>query len=651
MARLGCLAVSIRTGIAALGLAVATLALAPCAVLAEGTTTAIPTSASTSTPTAAGSPPVADTPRTVRIGVLAYLGADESAATWQPTIAALDAALPGYRFRLLPLGHADLRKDLEEGKLDFVITNPGHYVELETAFGISRIATLESDRPVSSVVIVPSARSPRGDSPVESLSSLAGKRLAIVAADAFGGFQVIWRELADAGVDPLTDLDLVITGLPMIRVIEAVRDGRADAGIIRGCLLEDLRKAEPGAYDDLRIVAGRRVEGYDCVLSSPVYPDWPFAKTRKTPRGLARKVATALLSMPETPGGPNWTVPLDYQPVHDLFRDLRIGPYAHSGDITFAEIFSAYREWFIIIGMALVGWLLYMVRVEHLVRDRTRALSRANEDLRLEIVERQRVEEADRLHRRELDHVARLSVLGEMVGNIAHELNQPLAAISNYAQGCTLRLRGGNFRADDMEKASLLIAEQAERAATVIQRIRAFVRKRESQTERFAFHAPLEDCRTLIEAVTRQKGVRLDLRLGRDLPEIEGDRVQLQQVILNLAQNAVDAMADMPEERRRLTITSSSDGAGGCLCVCDRGVGIADEALSRFCEPFYTSKPDGLGLGLALSRSIMEAHGGHLAAERGTDGGTVVHMWLPSAPPAGADVATPANAETENDRS
>ena len=564
--------------------------------------------------------------RDVRVGVLAYLGAEESLETWQPTIAALTAAMPGDRFVLVPLDHAGLRAALGANALDFVITNPGHYVELETDFGISRIATLESERPVSSVVIVP-----KTDTATTDLSDLKGKRLAIVDDDAFGGFQVIWRELMKAGVDPLIDLELVITGLPMTRVIEAVHEGRADAGVLRGCLLEELQRADRAKYGGFRIIAGRRVEGYDCLLSSPVYPDWPFAKTRTTDRALAKRVATALLSVPEGTGGASWTVPLDYQPVHDLFRELRIGPYARSGKISLSEIFEAYRDWFIVIGMALAGWLLYMLRVEHLVRERTRALSQANDDLRHEMTERHRAEEADRLHRRELDHVARLSVLGEMVGNIAHELNQPLAAISNYAQGCTLRLRRDDFNARDMEQASLLIAEQAERAATVIQRIRAFVRKRESQTEILAFNAPLEDCRSLIEAVTRQQGVQLDIDEGTDLPLIEGDRVQLQQVILNLAQNGVDAMADVAPKDRRLVITTAREGAGGRLSVRDNGVGIDPDALSRFCEPFYTTKPEGIGLGLALSRSIMEAHGGHLAAERADGGGTIVYMWLPEA--------------------
>jgi two-component system sensor histidine kinase TtrS len=569
--------------------------------------------------------------KTVTVGFLAYLGEERGLETWGPTLNALRAALPGVTVQGRAFDHAGLRAALAADHLDFIITNPGHYVELESAFGASRVATLQSDAPVASVVL---AR--RGPDAPTALADLRGTRLAIPAENAFGGFQVIWRELADAGVDPLTETALVVTGLPMTRVLEALTTGRADVGVVRACLLEDMERSRPGTAQAFQVVGERRDPAIPCALSSRVYPDWPFAKARHTDNALAQKVATALLSMPPAPDGTAWTVPLDYQPVHDLFRELRIGPYAREGKVTVAEILRDYREWLIAIAAGLGVWLLYMVRVEHLVRERTRELAQANTDLRREMAERHRIEEAARLRQRELDHVARLSLLGEMAGNIAHELNQPLGAISNYAQGCALLLDRGDADPGRLREATGRIVQQAERAALVIQRIRAFVGKRDIQRQLLDLNDLTRECEALMEAATRQAGVVCDLDLEPDPPPVVGDRVQLQQVVLNLVRNAVDAMVDTPREKRHILVTTARDREGARLTVRDRGTGFTPEALRRFREPFHTTKADGIGLGLALSGSIMEAHEGRLWAENNGDGrGASVHLWLPAAPDEG----------------
>jgi len=558
-----------------------------------------------------------------RIGVLDYVGAEHSLSHWQATRAALDAALPNDDFSLVPLGLADMAEALKAGELDFVITNPGQYADLEYRFHISRIATAEGDLPVASTLVS------RGD--LGALSDLAGKRLAVVSPEAFGGFQVIWREMKAADPALPGQVELVVTGYPMQSAAEAVLDGRAEAAVLRACLLEELQAADPARWGGL-VPFAVTGEADGCALSSRSYPGWPFAKTATTDPALAKRVAVALLGIE---AGNLWTVPLDYQPVHDLMRELRIGPYARTGPVSLEEFASDYSEWLIGIAVALAFWAIYSVRVEMLVRRRTKALSEANADLTREMAERKRAEEADRQHQRELEHVARLSILGEMASSIAHELNQPLSAISMYAQGSLMRLKSGTFARPDMEKAAGEIAAQAERAATVVRRIRAFVRKRESQMAPVDPAELLAESAALFAAPTHRAGVEVTMEIAADLPEITADRVQLQQVVLNLVQNAVDAMAEVAPEARRLTITCDRlddrvRGAGLRLVVRDRGQGLDAEGLARFAEAFHTTKPEGIGLGLALSRSIVEAHGGWIAAETPADGvGLMVTIWLP----------------------
>ncbi len=551
----------------------------------------------------------------VTVGVLAFLGAERSVAAWSDTRTALERAIPETDFQLIPLDLPEMRRAVANGDVDFVITNPGNYVELEAAQGVSRIATFEGGEPVASTIFT------RADGPVRSLEDLRGARVMAVAPRAFGGFQIAWRELAEHGIDPGADLRLSFSGFPMDKVVAAVRAGQADAGIVRGCLLEHMAANGEIRLEEFRVLHEMPHSGLDCRVSSRLYPDWPFAKLAGTPPELAKRVAVALLAMPATPG---WTVPLDYQPVHELFRALRIGPYERLGEVPLAELFWRHWHWLLIVALAAGWWVIHVWRVEHLVKLRTTELER-------EIAERQRIEEREREQRRELDHVARLSILGEMAGNLAHELNQPLAAITNYADGCALRLQAGRSDEAELLATTQRIAEQAKRAGRVIQRIRALVRKRDAVRLPFDLGDAAREAADLFEGQARRAGVAMTLDLADRLPPVEGDRIQVQQVVLNLLQNAFDAMAATPPAARRLTIATARDGATVRLSVADRGGGLSAEARERLFEPYFTTKPEGIGLGLALSRSIIEAHGGRLWAEDNPAGGVVMHVALPLA--------------------
>ena len=266
-------------------------------------------------------------PRTVRIGLLAFLDADVMSSQWEPLLDHLATSLPGYKPVLVQLDHAALRAAVAASSVDFVITNPGSYVALEMEFGISRIATLDTAqapsplRAVGSAVIVLAERKD-----LRSLADLAGKRVMAVGEDAFGGFQLAWREFAQLGMDPFTDFStLDFVGLPMSKLTQAVSEGRTDAGIVRACMIESLA---PQAQSKFRVLSPRFEPDFPCQTSTRLYPDWPIATLRSTPPALAKSVATALLAMPPTPEGMSWTVPADYQSVHELFRELRTGPYS-----------------------------------------------------------------------------------------------------------------------------------------------------------------------------------------------------------------------------------------------------------------------------------------------------------------------------------
>jgi PAS domain S-box-containing protein len=247
-----------------------------------------------------------------------------------------------------------------------------------------------------------------------------------------------------------------------------------------------------------------------------------------------------------------------------------------------------------------------------------------------DITYRKDAEERSRLHRDELAHVARLSTMGEMAAEMAHELNQPLQAIANYASGCTLRLRGKGPAAEDLLSALSEITEQSNRASGLIRRMRNFVRKREPQRAYVDMNQRVRDVVALANFEARKQQATLRLDLQDSLPQVFADSIQLEQVILNLVLNGLESMVLTPEEQRVVRVCTVSDSPDSVeVQVWDRGRGFDKETALCMFDPFYTTRDAGLGLGLSISRSIVEAHGGKLWASLNPEGGALFRFVVP----------------------
>lgn len=558
----------------------------------------------------------------VRVGILAPEGESEAFRNWAALNAYLENALPGHDFEFEFQNLAGLRAAVAEKRLDFAITNSGNYVELESAYGLHRIATLDNARfpspneAVASAVVV---RADRHD--LNRLADLRGKHVLAVDEHAFGGYQIAWRELEQVDIDPGSDLRLSFTGFPLQAIVADVANGRADAGIVRACELEDMAARGEIRLADFRVLDAPAHDGFPCLRSTRLYPDWPFSALRGTPRGLSKEVAAALLAMPAGKDGMSWTVPTDYQPVYMLFHDLRIGPYAYLKKDALHEFLTRYKGWLLFAAALLAGWMVHTVRVEQRVLARTRALRQALETSA-------RMEREARAQQEKLDHMARLGILGELSSMLAHELNQPLSAIGNFARGMERRIESGRMEPEPLLEASREVAEQADRAREVMQRIRAFTRKRESRREPVPL-AHIIDSAVNLFASVGDRAPAVDLQAEGDAVVL-ADRLQIEQVLLNLLKNGMDAMQDTAPAERHLRVNCQRDGGFCRVCVIDRGVGLDAEGQAHLFEPFYTTKPDGMGLGLSLCKSIVEAHGGHLWAEPGEHGrGLAVCFTVP----------------------
>lgn len=233
-------------------------------------------------------------------------------------------------------------------------------------------------------------------------------------------------------------------------------------------------------------------------------------------------------------------------------------------------------------------------------------------------------------HQAELAHVARLSMMGELTASLAHELIQPLHAVKNYAYGASCRLRRSADRDAEQEMVLEQISVEADRAAEIIRRIRRFVEKRAIQFSDLCVNGVIRDAVLLAKMTLERYRARIDLDLAVDLPTVVGDPIQIEQVVMNLVLNALEGMDDLPDDSRQLGITTLRCGDGIVqVDVCDSGVGIRDADLERVFEPFFTTKLEGMGMGLAICRSIVHAHGGRLWVTRNRTQGCTFHFTLP----------------------
>ncbi|MCC7414365.1 MAG: PAS domain S-box protein [Gammaproteobacteria bacterium] len=249
--------------------------------------------------------------------------------------------------------------------------------------------------------------------------------------------------------------------------------------------------------------------------------------------------------------------------------------------------------------------------------------------------EQLRAEREARGHRERLAHAGRLNSMGEMASGIAHEINQPLTAISAYARACQRLYESGRTGHPDFLDALVQIGAQAERAGEVIRRLRRFVHKRESRVERTDLREELAAVIQFAAVDTRTNETRIELRTPPALPAVSADAIQVQQVVLNLVRNAIEAMEGLPAADKAIIIDVAAAGPDFVeIGIADAGAGV-DEALARnLFKPFFTTKATGMGLGLIISQSIIEAHGGRIWHTPNEPRGSVFRFTLPVALPA-----------------
>jgi len=282
-------------------------------------------------------------------------------------------------------------------------------------------------------------------------------------------------------------------------------------------------------------------------------------------------------------------------------------------------------------------------QAEELMHQAMQDLNLANQDLEQkvrartakleqEITERKQAEADIRQLRDEFAHIARVSAMGELTAYLAHELKQPLTAIRINAQAAQRFLTGDKPNIDELHEALKDIIKDNRRADDVIEKLRAMLRKSQRRITRLQINNIVRDTLPLINSYGIMRNISFKLELDENIQLVAGDRIQLQQVILNLILNSSEALMDTAEELRTIVVrTSQEDTQKVTLSVKDNGPGIEEKVVSHLFEPFYTTKQEGLGIGLTISRFIIEEHAGQLWAENNPDSGTTFYFTVPIA--------------------
>jgi len=565
----------------------------------------------------------------VRIGVLAKRGPERCLEKWEPTAEYLTAEIPGRSFVIKPLGHDEVGLAVKRGQVDFVLTNPSSYVELERLYGAIGIVTLKNlylGKPYTVYAAAIFRRADRDD--IRDVDDLKGKTFMAVDEESFGGWQMAWRELKKHGIDPRRDFSDLRFGGTHDTVVLAVQEGKVDAGTVRADTFERMAMEGKIRLEEFHVIHEQRGVNDDlpCKHSTGIYPEWPLAKAAHTSDELAEKVAVALEGIPQDSSVARaarcagWTIPHNYESVHECLRELRIRPYQDYRRLTGGAVVRRYWPWLAgAVGLLIIAGLISF-HVTRLNRKLRQALSQYSNEL----AERKRTEESLRKSEQLRAESEKLAAVGRLAAGVAHEINNPLTGVLTFSHLVREKEDLDEQAREDLD----LIIHETSRVSEIVQGLLAFARERPAVKEPLDVN---DVVRLTIQLLGNQEAfhdVIVTGELEEGLPRVDADMNQIQQVLVNLSLNACEAMP----EGGALTISTSVQDGKVLVAVADTGCGIRQEHLDQIFEPFFTTKPvgKGTGLGLSVSYGIMRQHGGRLEVESEVGKGTTFTMVLPS---------------------
>ncbi|WP_439234815.1 sensor histidine kinase [Lonepinella koalarum] len=541
-----------------------------------------------------------------QIGILAQRGTTHTYAKWQPWVDWLNQQLnPEHHFVLVMLDLDDLKQEKAKD-LDFIITNQSQFFYLNDT-PVRWLVTLNSPRQQHNTIgRIGSAIIVRADSQYRTLQDLKGKKIAAVGNDAFGGFLLGYHEFVQHNLSEKHDLHFQFTGFPVDNTLFWLKEKKVDAAITPVCLLEDLVIEGVLKQQDFRLLLDKP-NTIGCWASTDLLPNWSLAAMPKVPHSLATTLVTLLLN--HSPAElPQWTPPLSTLQADYILREL----YRHPQQNLWADVkywLIQYQGWIIaIISFILLNYLW----VSWQIHRKSKALEQVYQDLHF--------------YQKQLAQADRLSILGEMTAGIAHEINQPLSAISMYSAGLKHQLSQSGYASQVTNKILDVldkIIHQVDRSVKIVQNLRHWAKaKNANDKERILLHTTLQ--RTIYFVQQQNKQAKIQLNCDIQL-QIYVCTTMLEQVVCNCLLNALQANADQIAINVQPIHTDKIQ-----IEIVDNGSGFTQQQLDFPFVPFQSTKPDGLGLGLVICQRLIQSQGGDIQLSNLPQGsGARVNLLLP----------------------
>ena len=560
----------------------------------------------------------------VRIAVLDTLDPWFFVQTFAPTMAHLRKTLPDLQFETREYGFASLRSALEKNEVDFLISPSGHYSFLSETSGAQHLATRRQPNSVDPVHASGSTLIVRkDDNRFHDLADLRGARVAAYSESSLDGWIAMLGALLDLTDEPEDFFgEKIFTDYATPDPLMLVVAGEADAAILRACELETFLVNGITGADQVKVIGAVNHADFACLHSTELYPDIVFASLPRASANTAEKIAVALLTMPVTEDGYRWGLTNSFKAVQNLYRELQIGPYSYLNETSLDRIWQRYREWFLLLFLFVMFGIVHIVRTDRLINIRTSELRKA-------LQEKKEMEKIARKNRSELERIEKLGFISFLSGFLAHEIRQPVTALKNYSQGLLQYLKVHHIEDQTIERAGQQIGKAAENIAEIADHVRSYVKgTKTAGLQRLNLTEVLEQ--TLQKY--KQQGDFLNVSLSVHQPQhktiwVDADRLELELIVINLIKNAVHAVKDMHDGRVLISVSANSQQA--VFSVQDNGKVLDDETFIRLGTTTQSTKPDGLGIGLTLCKTMISTYGGHIRFVHARPQGLIVEVTLP----------------------
>ena len=570
---------------------------------------------------------------TIRFAVLAFRSPEQTVLRWQPTIDNLQTALPQHQFQLIPLAYEGLNQAVDKGQVDFILTNPEHYVALRQKYGLAAIATLmpsEMGHPMTAFggVIVSRA----GAQEPQKIEDLAGRIIASPSIQSFGGYLTQGWELQKRDIKPDS---FIFTGMPHDRAIQELMDGRAAAAFVRTGVLEAMFREGALQRQQIKVINQQTAENFPQLRSTDLYPEWPLVVAPHVPEPIIKAVTLSVLQIrPDDLAAKRgdyfgFSPPGDYAAIEALMLRMRVGP----GRLELFDLRDVMEKY----SMPIVGGLLFLLTMGSVF---IVLLTISNRRLRQTSQKSQQL--ANELHkttdelRQTITKLEKSNSELERFGVVAaHDLQEPVRLIVSFTQ--LLDRRYSHVLDDQGRNFMEYITNAALRIRNLVRDLMSY-----SNAINGALDFQLIDCSAIaqnaIHLLTSQPGyadINLDLH---PLPMVWGDEVGLVQVFFQLLENAAKFSQTGHPAQISIFADKQPDGMWQ-ISFRDHGIGIAPEFREQVFSIFKRLHPaetfPGTGLGLALCRQIVERHGGSIWIDDAPEQGCIVRLTLPSVTPAG----------------